>query len=115
MFHLPPGLRIHNRAVPRCVAIDEDFRAQRAGGMPSLGPGRVREPRRDDGVPRSGSRSVATSSLSTAVGELVEVVFFEGTDVVAGMDRLTIAPGRLTPTHRRRRAVHRTAARLSAT
>ena len=94
VFHLPPGLRIHNRAVPRCAASDEEFRAQGRAACPAstrVGGGSLVAMTGFPGVDPLAADIVAFNG----VGELVEVVFFEGTDVVAGMDRLTIAPGRL--------------------
>ena len=95
VFHLPPGLRIHNSAVPRCDATDEDFRAQGRAACPAntrVGFGRLVAITGFPGVDPLIGDIVAFNGP----GELIEVVFFEGTDVVAGMDRLTIGRGRLT-------------------
>ena len=95
VFHLPPGLRIHNRAVPRCSASDADFRAQGRAACPAatrVGTGTLVAMTGFPGVDPLTADIVAFNG----VGELVEVVFVEGTNTVAGMDRLTIGPGRLT-------------------
>ena len=95
VFHLPPGLRINNRAVPRCSASDADFRARGRAACPAatrVGSGTLVAMTGFPGVDPLTADIVAFNG----VGELVEVVFFQGTNTVAGMDRLTIARGRLT-------------------
>jgi len=95
VFHLSAGLRIHNRAVPRCSATDEDFRAQGRAACPAatrVGSGRLVAITGFPGVDPLVGDIVAFNGP----GELIEVVFFEGTNVVAGMDRLTIGRNRLT-------------------
>ena len=95
VFHLPPGLRIHNGALPRCSATDPEFRAEGRAACPAatrVGSGRLVAMTGLPGVDPLVGDIVAFNGP----GELIEVVFFEGTNVVAGMDRLTIAPGRLT-------------------
>lgn len=95
VFHLPPGLRIANRALPRCAATDEEIRASGREACPPgtrVGSGTLVAM---TGFPGA-DPLVADIVAFNGVGEIVEVVFFKDTDVVAGMDRLTIAPGRLT-------------------
>ena len=95
VFYLPPGLRIHNRAVPRCSATDQEFRAEGRAACPAstrVGSGRLVAMTGFPGVDPLIGDIVAYNGP----GELIEVVFFEGTNVVAGMDRLTIDRGRLT-------------------
>ena len=95
VFHLPAGLRINNRAVPRCSATDEAFRASGRAACPvdtRVGSGALVAM---TGFPGA-DPLVADIVAFNGDGELIEVVFFKGTNVVAGMDRLTIAPGRLT-------------------
>ena len=94
VFELPPGLRIDNGALPKCTASDEDFRAQGRAACPDethVGAGKLTAM---TGTP--GADPVNTDvEVYNGDGELVEVVFFEGTNTVAGMDRLTIEDGRL--------------------
>jgi hypothetical protein len=94
VFDLPPGLRIDNAALSKCTASDEDFRTQGRAACPAethVGTGRLTAM---TGAP--GADPVNTDiEAYNGDGELIEVVFFEGTDTVAGMDRLTIEEGRL--------------------
>ena len=94
VFELPPGMRIDDEAVPKCTASNEEFRAQGRDACPAetrVGEGKLTAM---TGVP--GADPVNTDIVAfNGDGELVEVVFFEGTNTVAGMDRLTIEEGRL--------------------
>lgn len=94
IFELPAGLRIDNDALPKCTASDEDFRARGRAACPAethVGAGKLTAM---TGAP--GADPVKTDvEAYNGDGELIEVVFFEGTDTVAGMDRLTIEEGRL--------------------
>ena len=94
VFRLPAGLRIHNRAVPRCTATDEDFRAQGREACPPasrVGSGTLVAMTGFPGV----DPLVADIVAFNGARELVEVVFFKDTNVVAGLDRLTIKRGKL--------------------
>jgi len=94
VFELPPGMRIDNKAVPQCTASDEDFRARGRDACPAetqVGEGKLTAM---TGVPGADPVTADITAFN-GDGELVEVVFFEGTNAVAGMDRLTIEDGRL--------------------
>lgn len=94
VFELPRGLRIDDGAIPQCTASDADFRARGRDACPS-------STRVGDGTLTAMTGFPGVDPVETDVvvfngeGELIEVVFFKGTNVVAGMDRLTIEPGRL--------------------
>ena len=94
VFELPAGLQIDNDALPKCTASDEDFRARGRSACPAethVGAGELTAM---TGAP--GADPVETDvEAYNGDGELVEVVFFKGTNTVAGMDRLTIEDGRL--------------------
>jgi hypothetical protein len=89
VFELAPGLRIDDTAVPRCLATDDELRARGRDACPAesrVGDGKLIA---ITGVP--GADPATTDVVAfNGDGEIVEVVFFEGTNVVAGMDRLTI-------------------------
>ena len=94
VIHIPKGLRIDDGAVPRCTASDEEFQARgREACAPEtqVGSGAV--------VVMTGFPGTGPSKLDLVAfngdGEIVEVVFFEGTNVVAGIDRVTIEKDRL--------------------
>ena len=94
IFELPPGLRIDDDAIPQCTASDEEFRAQGRDACPAetqVGEGKLTAM---TGVPGADPVTADVTAFN-GDGELVEVVFVEGTNTVAGMDRLTIEEGRL--------------------
>ncbi|MEA2386629.1 MAG: hypothetical protein QOJ22_803 [Thermoleophilaceae bacterium] len=95
VFDLPPGMRIANDALPQCTASDADFRAQGRQACPEdthVGGGTLIAM---TGAP--GADPVTTDvEAYNGDGELIEVVFFEGTNTVAGMDRITIEGEKLT-------------------
>ncbi len=94
-FRLPRGMRIDTEAVPRCDATDEEIRALGHDACPAntqIGSGRLLA---RTGVP--GSDEVRTDVVAyNGDEEIIEVVFFEGTNAVAGIDRLTIDRNVLT-------------------
>lgn len=94
IFELPAGMRIDDDALPQCTATDEEFRARGRDACPpgtQVGDGTLTAM---TGFP--GADPVTTDVVAyNGDGEVVEVVFFEGTNTVAGMDRLTIEDGRL--------------------
>jgi hypothetical protein len=92
---LPRGMRIDDGALPRCDATDDDFRRQGRAACPpetQVGEGAVlvmtgiapADPRKFDIVAFNGD------------GEIAEV-FFEGTNVMASIDRVSIEDGKLVP------------------
>jgi hypothetical protein len=94
VFDLPPGLRIDDDAVPQCAAGDEEFRARGRQACPAethVGSGTLLAM---TGTPGADPVTADVEAYN-GDGELIEVVFFEGTNAVAGMDRLTIEEGRL--------------------
>jgi hypothetical protein len=94
VFELPPGMRIDDDALPKCTASDEDFRAQGRDACPPetrVGEGKLTAM---TGAPGADPVTADVTAFN-GDGELVEVVFVEGTNVVAGMDRLTIEDGKL--------------------
>ena len=94
VFELPPGMRIDDDAVPKCTASDEDFRAQGRDACPPetrVGEGKLTAM---TGTPGADPVTADVTAFN-GDGELIEVVFVEGTNVVAGMDRLTIEDGKL--------------------
>lgn len=88
-FRLPRGMQIDTAAVPRCEAGDDEIQALGRDACPAdsqVGAGRLAA---RTGVP--GSDEVHTDVVAyNGADEIVEVVFFGGTNVVAGIDRLTI-------------------------
>ena len=93
-FDLADGLAVDDSAVPRCDATDEEFRAQGRGACPvasRVGEGTLVA---DTGVPGA-SAMTADIVAFNGDGQVIEVVFLPGTNVVAGMDRLTIEDGKL--------------------
>lgn len=94
VFELPAGMRIDDSAVPQCTASDDDFRARGRDACPPesrVGDGTLIAM---TGVP--GADPVTADIVAfNGAGELIEVVFFQGTNTVAGMDRLTIEDGKL--------------------
>lgn len=94
VFRLPRGLRINQSAVPLCEASDEEFRAQGRAACPAasrIGSGSLVAMTGFPGVDPVRGDVVAFNGP----GEIIEVVFAEGTNLVAGMDRLTIEGRRL--------------------
>lgn len=89
VFRLPRGLRIDTGALPRCTATDAEIRALGRAACPEgsrVGGGRLVARTGTMGADRVRTDVVAFNGAE----ELIEVVFFEGTNVVAGLDRLTI-------------------------
>jgi hypothetical protein len=88
-FRLPRGMRIDTGAVPRCEATDGEIQALGRDACPAeseVGSGRLTA---RTGIP--GSDEVHTDIVAfNGDEEIVEVVFFEGTNAVAGIDRLTM-------------------------
>jgi hypothetical protein len=94
VFELPPGLQIDDEALPQCTASDEDLRAQGRDACPAesqVGTGRLTAMTGFPGVDPVETDVVAFNGD----GEVIEVVFIEGTNTVVGMDRLTIEDGKL--------------------
>jgi hypothetical protein len=94
IFRLPAGMRIHNAAVPRCMASDDELMASGRAACPAasrIGAGTLTAM---TGFP--GADPVSADLVAfNAPRQVIEVVFIKGTNVVAGMDRLTIGRGRL--------------------
>jgi len=95
VFRLPKGMRINTAALPRCTATDAEIRAMGRGAcLPStrVGGGHL--------VARTGTpgadRIEADIVAYNGAGEVVEVVFFDGTNTVAGIDRLEVDRNVLT-------------------
>jgi hypothetical protein len=87
-FHLPGGLRIDQAAVPRCDATDEEFRVLGRRACPpesQVGSGTLVAM---TGLPADPVRTDVTAFNGD--GEIVELVTFQGTDRMAGIDRLTV-------------------------
>lgn len=91
-LELPPGMKIDDEALPQCEATDDDIEMRGRAACPDetrVGAGAVTVM---TGVsPESTLDIVAYNGQ----GELIEVVFFPGTNVVAGIDRVTIEDGKL--------------------
>jgi hypothetical protein len=94
-FRLPRGMRIDTGAVPQCTASDEEIQALGRDACPAeseVGSGRLVA---RTGVP--GADEVHADIVAfNGDEEIVEVVFFEGTNAVAGFDRLTLDGNVLT-------------------
>ena len=93
-FTLPRGMTIDDGAVPQCLASDAEIRAQGRDACPAeskVGEGTLTAM---TGFPGADPVTADTAAYN-APGEIVEVVFFEGTNTVAGIDRLTIEGDRL--------------------
>ena len=91
---LPAGIRIDDGALPRCEATDDDFQMQGRDACPDetrVGEGAVTVM---TGVPGADPQTLDIVAFN-GKGELVEVVFFPDTNVVAGIDRVTIEERRL--------------------
>ena len=95
VFYLPPGLRIDTAAVPQCDAEEAEIRALGRGACPAgsqVGEGRL--------IARTGfpgaDRVRTDVVVFNGAGELIEIVFVEGTNTVAGFDRITIDGNVLT-------------------
>jgi hypothetical protein len=88
-FRLPRGMRIDTAAVPRCTADDARIRALGRAACPAasqVGTGRLTA---RTGV--SGADPVYADIVAyNGEDEIVEVVFFEDSNVVAGIDRLSV-------------------------
>ena len=94
VFTLPRGMRINDSAVPQCAATDEELRLQGRAACPAgskVGTGKLEAM---TGFP--GADPVTADVVAfNGDGQIIEVVFVEGTNTVAGMDRLTIEGRRL--------------------
>lgn len=95
VFHLPRGLRIDTAAVPQCTAGEEEIRLLGRNACPAdsqVGDGRL--------IARTGFPGADRVRTDVVVfngdGELVEIVFVEGTNTVAGFDRITVEDNVLT-------------------
>jgi hypothetical protein len=91
---LPAGMRIDDKALPRCEASDDDFQMQGRDACPDetrVGEGAVTVM---TGVPGADPQTLDIVAFNGR-GEIVEVVFFPDTNAVAGIDRVTIEDGRL--------------------
>jgi hypothetical protein len=87
-FALPDGTRIDNAAVPRCAATDEQFRARGRDACPPdtrIGEGKLVATTGTPGDPVTTDVTVFNGD-----GQLIELVTFEGTNTMAGLDRLTV-------------------------
>lgn len=88
-FTLPAGVRIDDTAVPRCEASDEELRATGRQACPpasQVGTGTLTA---TTGFP--GADPVTADVVAfNGPGQIVEVVFFAGTNAVAGIDRLQV-------------------------
>jgi hypothetical protein len=95
VFTLPRGLRIDTTAVPQCDAEEPEIRALGRAACPAgsqVGEGRLIA---RTGVP--GADRVKTDVVVfNGAGELIEIVFVEGTNTVAGFDRITVEDNVLT-------------------
>jgi hypothetical protein len=95
VFTLPAGTRIDGSAVPQCTATDEELRLQGRDACPAgsrVGTGKLEAMTGFPGVDPLTADVVAFNGA----GEIIEVVFVEGTNNVAGMDRLTVEGRTLT-------------------
>ncbi len=93
-LELPAGMRIDDGALPRCEASDDDFQMQGRGACPDetrVGQGAVTVML---GVPGADPSTLDIVAFN-GDGEIVEVVFFPDSNVVAGIDRVTIEEDRL--------------------
>ncbi len=91
---LPRGMQIDDDAVPQCDATDDDFQLQGREACPAdtqVGRGAVTVML---GVAPADPQTLDIVAFN-GDGEIVEVVFFSGTNVVAGIDRVTIEDDRL--------------------
>jgi hypothetical protein len=91
---LPRGMRIDDAAVPRCDASDDDFQLQGRDACPpetQIGSGAVTVML---GIPPADPSTLDLVAFN-GDGEIVEVVFFADTNVVAGIDRVTIEEDKL--------------------
>jgi hypothetical protein len=91
---VPRGMRIDDTAVPRCDATDDDFQMQGRDACPAetqIGSGTVTVML---GIPPADPSTLDLVAYN-GDGEIVEVVFFPDTNVVAGIDRVTIEEHKL--------------------
>jgi hypothetical protein len=95
-FVLPPGTELHNAAVPRCRATDEEIRARGRNACPQetlVATGRL--------IAITGAGAPADPFDGEALffngeGEIVEIVLVRGSDQAAGFDRIKIDGSKLT-------------------
>jgi hypothetical protein len=93
---LPRGMRIDDAALPRCEATDDDFRMHGRQACPpetQVGEGAVTVM---TGIAPADPRKFDIVAFN-AEGEIAEVVFVEGTNVMASIDRVSIEDGKLVP------------------
>ena len=91
---LPRGMQIDDTAVPSCDATDDDFQMQGRDACPAetqVGSGAVTVML---GIPPADPQKLDLVAFN-GDGEIVEVVFFADSNVVAGIDRVTIEEGSL--------------------
>ena len=94
VVNAPEGTRFDTAALPPCTASDDEFRMRGLSACPpetKVGEGKLIA---FTGTPADPVRADLT--LFNGREELVEVVSFEGTDRVAGIDRLHVDGSRLT-------------------
>jgi hypothetical protein len=87
-LHLPAGTRIDTAAVPRCEAADVQIQSLGRDACPPeslVGTGRL-----DVHLGAPGDPQTTDLALFNAPGEIIEVLFFEGTDVTAAIEHLRI-------------------------
>lgn len=95
VFRLPKGMRVRTGAIPRCTASDAEIRALGRDACPAatrVGHGILTARTGTPGADRIRADIVAYNGA----GEVVEVVFFEDTNTVAGIDRLEVEGNVLT-------------------
>ena len=95
VIELPRGMLIDDTAVPQCAASDEDFQLRGRGACPpgsQVGGGEL-----DVMLGLPTDPQTLDVVAYNADGLLIEVVFFAGTNVVAGIDRVELREGRLVP------------------
>ena len=95
-FELPAGVRIDGGAVPRCDASDEQFRAEGRDACPpgsAVGAGTLTA-MTGFGPPADPVKTDVT--VFNGGDELIELVTFDGTNTMAGIDRLKIRGSTLT-------------------
>lgn len=94
-FRLPRGMEIDTGAVQRCLADDAQIRTLGRAACPSgskVGHGKLIA---RTGIP--GADRVRTDVVAfNGPDQIIEVVFFEGTNTVAGIDRLSVQGNVLT-------------------
>jgi hypothetical protein len=92
---MPRGLRFDTSAAPQCHATDAELRTKGRAACPEgsrVGAGTLTAV---TGFPGMGPTDTDVTVFNGG-DELIELVTFKGTEIAAGSDRLSIAPGRLS-------------------